>query len=668
MSVHGNCVTDKCKTVFVASRSLGLFKSSSFVPGDNTDPEWEHLGQVMGIRQFNVDWWNPNNAQVCMDHYGQGWLRKPSSWGDDWQLVLTVDKCRIAATEQGYDLSAWSITPLWIDYQPNYNLYAIFRANLGWPDGMYIFIWSDDAGVTWHMSDRPLWGNDLARARGWASFNFSYTSSAQWGPGQIVYAAVHNAYGDQSMLLYSLDNGRTWLPRSGGSPRPQQIPGWVSNYTVPIPCVKYQPSVYYNTYRGVGAGGGFHIKRVDNFLTGAQTQRSDGNKQGWIFQRSFATWLNDYSGFTMVTAGGEQKLWWTYTLESLGGATWDYYNTGGFIDAIGGTSPGDQIVFGYQTPFSSGGQYHAVRSTENYFASVFNKGGSNTNLTYAGYGDAALESGSIPKDYGGVAWNGIKIWDGGQDRGPDDEPILGSGYPLWINAKAKELRPDPSWDRLYVMAETQWPNGSGLWNQPLMFEFLLSGYWGPRLLYNEGRLGWMASWANGTESVFSGAITYSGTLEAHVNAPYITPSGGVLIVGDFGPTEAYYKPSINNPPGLSGWIAKSNLGTRITSVEADTQIPDDLTVTTATKELYIPSGIPSGLWPWELIKSIPFRVNVQMREGFDIWVGSEQPGQANPIYYGSVLSSGILMTGGFAWEPRSNGLPPVVINDIERGE
>lgn len=672
MPVHPNCQgANNCHAAFVATRGLGLFYTDTLVFDTDTHPEWEHLGQIIQIYQFSYDYKNPANAQVALDYYDRVYIRRPGLTGDNWIEILNKTTCQNALAAFGFtDQAGLDIDITWVEYMPNNMVFALFRAgDLVDENAAWFFIKSLDAGNTWYIPDTYLYKR-FPRVSGQGSFRISYTSSELYKPGQIMFLALHNQFGDRSGFLYSRDVGESWWPRDTVTNLPKPYWGpYTTNMQIPIPSIVYQDAIYYGDPSLAPGPGKYAVARRDAWLTGPTVDKSaGGNSNAWLNSDQYAVWLNPYTGFTMVTAS-LSHMWWTTSLESIGGPIWNS-RPDAAVNAIGGTITND-LLYGYWNPQTVNNKYETVRSTGDLFANIYGKSGANSNLRYTDHGDAVFDSLCIPRDCQGVSRMGIVVWDVPDPIVDDEPPTPASGYPIWINCKAYELRDDPSWDRLYVMAKTVWPNGSGLWNQPLMFEYFLSGYWGATYLENTGVLGFVPTFSLGQGSMYSGAISYNGHTEAHLKAPDITPEHGVIIVGRFDDNnQVMYKADNNNPPGLSGWnqVAQFGNGIRATSVESDFEIEGDLTVTTTEPELYIPSGIStSGIWPWLNPKNTPFTVNCQMREGSDIWIGVEGT-NANPIYYGNVLTSGELLLGSWSWEARSNGLPALQINDIERGE
>ena len=663
MPTHGNCLGTNCYAALVATRTLGLFYTETLVFEDDTDPEWEHLGQVLPIRQISYDHWIPEHGHSCLDAHNQVWIRLFSWYGDDWQMICDEDTCRTAATQQGYNLSNLDIKITWTEYKPYGRVYVAFRAGgiaRGSGSGFY-FIQSLDGGNTWYMTDSRLWGHDI-NVSGNCSFQFSYTSSELYGMGQVCFLALHSQFGDRAGFLYSKDSGNTWWPRDPKKNTPDPVwKSFVSHNQIPIPSRIYQNSMYWCEWAGLRSQ--WRVKLLEGWLKGNNTNKAPGytRKIGWQNSTKTSVHLSQNAQIMLIGQPNKRILHWTNSLQAAI-PVWNKHQSKRPVNASSGSGAGGQrLIWGFDTSTDIGGKYHTVRSTDDFFANVYNKSGENCNLTHSAHGDVALTSKAIPRDNGGVAKMGIRTWDVHDPIIDPEEPeYVWSGYPIWINAKGTELRADPTWDRLYVMAETVWPAGEGLWNQPIMFEFLLSGYWGVNYFENQGALGFMGTWAQGWKSTYSGSITYTGQLEAHVHAPTLTPAGGVVVVGDFGENDqVYYKENINDPPGLNGWVkvASFGAGIRATAVESDYEIEDDLSVPTDDEELYVPTDIGVEPWIWDNPKTVPFVVNTQMREGFDIWAGAEGT-ETNPVQYSRITDG--------AWGIRSNGLPKVQINRIKR--
>jgi hypothetical protein len=323
------------------------------------------------------------------------------------------------------------------------------------------------------------------------------------------------------------------------------------------------------------------------------------------------------------------------------------------------------VLYGFRGPATdpSDGQRHIVYSTDN-FNEFYYKAGSNPNREYEQFYE--IQTGSIHADCDGVAMNGIAIWDA-LDPIIEDEPPSSSGWPIWINAEARELRPDKVWDRLYVVAETVWPAGEGLWNQPMLFQFLLSGNMAGTYYENEGFLAFMPTVnALDQDTIYSGGISYTGNLEMHVESPKLYEA---TVVGKFDDDKQVYHNedmtssvwSYKSGWPIEGWQLAGAFGTkRVSSVDYSDTLEQDLTI--SHDQIAWPESISGYPWTWEELFDVPFTVNTQLRESFSLFVGAEDSGISQPIRYINITLSG---TG---WLNRGGGLPELPINDIERGD
>jgi len=662
--VHPNCVgAPNCHAAFVATRANGLYYTESLVFDDDSQPDWEYVGYIapgfspLPIKQFSWDYSVPSNTQVCIDFNEQAYIRY-GVYGF-WNKIIDVNTVRTVLQAYGYRIQSdegelYPVKLGWIEYWPNNIIYlTVLCGGIGLEDSGQYFFKSIDAGITWAPKAR-LYQHDLY-CSDVGAIGVSEARSELYPQGAIIFATVHSQFGDSCGVLVSRDAGETWEPFDGKY-NPYWL-GFVSNIQLPTPSYVYQNSCYLGSYRGV-VKKGWSIIRVDGWCTYETSKDPDKTNFSYNTVDS-PTYLNTKGGGYSYYCGHNANVTYTHSLESIGNPLW--YNKNDKVHswyaAFHSPNADDWLLIGLNGAKKlMGKQSHVVAVTPNDFTTVYYKAG-NDPLKIR------LDSGSISYACGGVARKGVVAWDILDPEVPVPPPPpsgVSPGWPIWINCKANELRADPSWDRLYVMTETVWPAGSGLWNQPILFQFLLSGYVGADYIEREGRLAFVPTFAQGQISMYSGDISYAGALEAHVNAPL---AHEVLVVGKFAVDDnARFTDDITMATGwlLGDWDIVGTFGAyRVTSVTNNLAIKNDVLIT-YRDDLATPTTIDVIPWEWSTLKDLPFSVNCQLKEESWIWVGAETYGAASPIMRNTTVSGG-------AWEARGNGLPLIPINDIERG-
>lgn len=655
--VHPNCANENCYGAYVATRDLGLYRTESLVFDDVSHPTWEHKGQVMGIKQFTFDYQVPENCQVCLDNNNQVWMRRPQTWGDNWVMIL--DEAEIKAA-LGTSLPC---VINYVEYLPNYYVFATVTAGTtvdGMAGGQY-FLKSIDNGTNWYSTDR-IYASSYYNIGG-GGIGIQYGHNLQYGAGQIIFAAVHTAFGDTAGFVYSRDVGETFYPRDPRTNRVKpKYDGFTSGSQIPVASWKYIASFYWAQPWPAAQGGGHRVHRVDDWVTGANVNKTGVDptvKNGWLKGWAWAVCHPDQA--RMYTARLDE-IYYTNTLEAaLPYPIWNNYVAEGRVSAI--QEYAQQVLFGFSEAPLINGLNQTVRSTNDSFSNVWSKSGLNCNTEY--FATNWLQVGAIHKDCGGVSIKGIALWDALDPIIPEEPPI-NSGWPVWINSKATELRADPSWDRLYVVAQTVWPAGEGLFNQPLLFQFLLSGDLASIYYENQGFLAFTPTIAQGQDTIYSGGITYDGHLEMHVDAATYHEA---TVVGKFTTDEQMYHnedmtsvvPNYQSGWPIEGWQLVGQFGEqRVTSVAHASTLEDDQTIThNNLAQVTSISGVP---WIHDDIIAVPWLVNCQLREGTAVFIGAEPTGQTQPIRFLNITLS------GEGWENRGGGLPEVPINDIERGD
>ena len=664
--VHQNCYAGRnCYAAFAATLNYGLFYTESLVYDDDSHPDWEYVGNTAGlyggplpIKQFawNVD--NPAQMQVCLDHNNQGYIRFGASTGL-WDKIIDGDIVRTTLAANGFPIvddhgDTLPVVLGWMDCWKGKTAYCtVLCGGLEKVNSGQYFFKTDDAGSNWYSA--LIYQSD-DRCDGPGAIGIQHAATETQAGGTVIFASVHNSFGDVGGFVYSKDRGTTWGPRDPvtGEIKPYFGLGFVSNYQRPIASRKYINACYGGKYRNPRDMGRYCV-RIDNWCSTHTDKDPAENKTGWTI--GGAVWLSDTGNYLYV--GDDKDIWFTKTLESQASPTWTnrINRVNSDIKAISAHSMYNRLIVGLDGFRSYSEADHVVVTTENDFITVRKKAGEFYNKT-------GTNTGAISYDSGGVSWNGVATWDVADPV--VEPPIPPSGYaggwPIWINSKARELVPDPSWDRLYVMSETVWPNGSGLWNQPILFQFVISGYVGDALLENAGRLAFVPTFAQGMTSMYSGDITYAGSLDAHTNAPLVHE---VIVAGKFDTADQVrYTDDITLATGilLGNWpIVGAFAASHVSSVNNLSTITDDVTITYGDA-IDQPSNIAPTPWEWTNLTDLPFTVNFQFREAGYVWVGAKGVGVTNPVQF-TVTTS-----GGGGWTARSGGLPLVPITDITRGE
>lgn len=675
MPIHPNCAQDNCYGAYVATRSYGLYHTETLVFDDHSDPEWTRVGQTLDIYQFHWDTSNPERLQVCLDHARNGWLRYPGHYGDeDWHQIFTPSQLAILG---GF---TW-VTPTWVEYKPNGWVYVATNATYGsYEVGIAFINYSYGAPGAWHVrwvsATDPSTLSTIFRGSGSIHHQQRYAQNPYgagiWWYGMAWAGAVFSA------AMYSLDEGNTWLPVDGAGFADPIIYGTGgSGPTEAVPSKKYWDRAYMGAKQGLSGYTTCSVA-VNNGPT--YDKSIPPNYAGCIAHIPAAMWFNDYSygqGYIAETGG---KVWMSDDFEGAGPyagpdhmGTWSYVsypkrndvtNPGFRVSAMDGNIY-NQMLFGNSgnriTPYNYDG--HIVASTVDDFATNYLKGGVNR-------GAQDPNSGAIYYKCGGVSKQGIVVFDVQDPAEEEEDPPTGGGWPIWINCEARELVADPNWDRLYVTAETIWPEGDGLWNQPLMFQFILSGDMYGDYYENQGFLAFLPFVALGG-TIYSGSFTYDGDLEAHTGSPTYH---NTVFAGRFATNKQVY--FNDDMTGLTSWILSGwptsgwklvgKFGSeRVSSVANNYAIKDDLTISHSQAVLW-PTSISGVPWDWEEVASQPFDngIETQYREGYDLWAGAEgAAGSTEPVRLINITMSG---TG---WYLRGGSLPTdVQINDIERGE
>ena len=667
--IHPNCANEECFGAFVATRTLGLYQTKSLVFDNNSDPTWTHKGQILPISQFAFDRSSPTNAQVCLSG-GTGWIRKKSIGGDDWVEILTHNDVYEAVGAAGFAADPNFTTEIgWIDYFAPNKVYATAlhgSTTDQWGDGQrgsgQFFLKSIDNGSSWYVppTGRLYYSYLYNYHPGLLSIQYSATASIP--SGAVIFATVRSQFGNTGGIVYSTDFGESWNPWNAD--KNACVPNMVgfSNGTIrPMPSRSFIDKVYIGLHVG---GGRFDAFEIPGWAQGSSTTIQSGYSEhfGWLKGNGVC----HNNGQALYVSTGN-SISWTNNVDGPVSQVW-----------LSTAMPRRQVAieefpllpqhilvgFDGTVQDPSDGQKHICYSTDNMIDWYF-KAGDNPNRGYGAHGE--LQTGSIHEDCGGTAIEGIALWKATDATVPSPPPTVGSGWPIWINAAAKELRHDPSWDRLYVVAETVWPAGEGLWNQPLLFQFILSGDYTGTYYENKGFLAFLPTIVLGQDTIYSGGIQYDGHLEMHVDSPTFHQA---TVVGRFDTgRQVYHNEDLTSSTFgyTSGWptdgweLAGAFGASRVTSVAHSSSLIRDMTITYTQVDK--PSQISGYPWTWaNVVEDVPFVVNTQLREGNDLYVGAEDIDTAQPIRYINIIYSGL------GWQNRGNDLPEVPINDITRGD
>jgi len=658
----------------LAATSYGLFYTETLVYDDDSNPVWEYIGyagdpadgDTVNIAQFSYYHTSPLACQVCLGKQksvlgvNAGFVRTPST--ETWTKIIDEDIISTVLVANGYEAGG-KIRMGWIECWPPANIYVtVIGGYLPGTKGAHYFFKSTDNGATWkpiflYEAQSPnRWPNSIAIQRG---------SGGGYSAGQIIFIDLDDRPPGWSIsqypgILVSRDMGESWEPKDDeGKPSPfwqgasdprQQL---VASDTYADQC--------YGAHKiGGHWGEGYTCVRYDNWCTVLTDKDAANNQTGWSNLGAVALDGNDlYTGQSITLTDSDRDIWYTHNIEAAS-PTWQVRRAlppnhrvrALYIEPLAGLLVG---AIADSTGWATNPLIGHVIQTATSDWTMHGKAGANI------WSRSRL-SGSIYFRTQ-IAINGLVSWDipDGEEIIPPDMPsgVGWSGFPIWINAQARELRADPSWDRLYVMSETVWPDGSGLWNQPILFQFVLSGYVGANLLENEGRLAFIPTFAQGQISVYSGSINYTGLLEAHVNAPLVH---GVVVVGKFAvDDQVRYTDDITLATGilLGMWDIVGVFGeSRVTSIDSEIVIENDVTITYADT-LDQPVDTDPTPWDWSSLNDLPFDVNCQYRDSY-LWVGAEKAGIAQPIRR-------TLLVSGSDWQERGGGLPEVPITDIDGG-
>ena len=662
--IHPNCTTKQCYGAFVATKTLGLYQTKSLIFDNNSDPTWTHKGQILPITQFGFDRSAPTSTQVCLSG-GTGWIRKKSVGGDNWVEILTKNEVYNAVAAAGFSADPAFTTRIgWIDYFAPGMVYAtaVHGTSSNSGNGQF-FLKSIDFGATWYVPPTGrlytnTWYNHYP---GLLSIQYAATESIP--SGAVIFATVKSAFGNTGGIVYSTDYGDTWSPWDSKQLvcKPNWV-GMVNGDIRPMPSLSYIDKIYIGLHVGRGKIRAFEMPgwAQDGSTT---IQPGDSGYYGWAARNGVC-----HNNLSRIFVDGGNYINWCNNLEGPVDQIW-----------LSKVMPGGQaaieemallpyhVLVGFRQTVRDGADdhYHACYST-NDMNNWYFKAGDNPNRKYSEFGE--LQTGSIHRDCGGVAIQGIALWKASDAVIPDDPPTTGSGWPIWINAGAKELRPDPSWDRLYVVAETVWPAGEGLWNQPLLFQFILSGDYTGSYFENKGFLSFLPTIMLGQDTIYSGGIQYNGHLEMHVDSPTFHQA---TVVGKFDTTDkqVYHNEDLTSSSygyvsgwPTAGWELAGEFGAeRVSSVAHGSTLIKDMTITYSQVDK--PSQISGYPWNWvNVVEDVPFVVNTQLREGNDLYIGAEPTDTEQPIRYISIVYS------GYGWQNRGGGLPELPINDIERGD
>ena len=662
--VHPNCENEQCYGAFVATKSLGLYQTSSLVFDDNSDPTWEHKGQILPITQFGFDRSNPTSTQVCLSG-GTGWIRKKSIGGDNWVQILTHTDVYNAVAASGFTASPGFTTEIgWIDYYAPGMVYATALHGASWDAGHgsgQFFLKSIDYGATWYVPPTGRISTDYFYNFHPGLLSIQHGKTASIPAGAVIFATVRSQFGNSGGIVYSTDYGDSWNPWNAENNvcSPNWV-GMVNGGIRPIPSLSYIDKVFLGLHVGRGK---FRAFEIPNWAQGSSStiQPGDSNYYGWL--KANGVCHNNLQTLYV----GAHGISWCNNVEGPSAQVWNTHPMPRELAAIEEMLLLPQhILVGFTgtTRDSSDDQYHVCYSTDNMYQWYY-KAGDNPNRKYSTYGE--LQTGSIHRDCGGVTIEGVALWKATDVIIPSDPPVTSSGWPIWINAGAKELRPDPSWDRLYVVAETVWPAGEGLWNQPLLFQFILSGDYAGAYNENKGYLAFLPTIMLGQDTIYSGGMQYDGLLEMHVDSPTFHQA---TVVGKFDTgKQVYHNEDLTSSSYgyISGWptqgweLAGTFGAERVTSVAHASGPINDMTITRSQVDM--PNNISGYPWDWvNVVEDVPFVVNTQLREGNDLYVGAEPTDTEQPIKYISIVYS------GYGWQDRGGGLPELPINDITRGD
>lgn len=648
MTTTPNCYHNKCYSAYAATKQLGLFYTDNLIPDDNTHPKWEHVGQNLQIEQIDYCWrYSPENAQLCLDFSNQVWLRRPNWTGDNWFKILDIPTIKA--------LTGWSSPRIGaVALNSTIGLiHVTVTRGIAEGSGIYMFT-SSNNGATWN---RYLIVSTFAAYDAGPITIVKQESHGPWGDytaGQIMYIGCRAHVGSQGTIAFSRDCGKTWYPEENTIPVGKKlgIGGWVA-----YPCVDM--GVAGSIFVGTDAPDGRVIRRY----TGLFSLFDDGIKSTHNNGINYYE-IGDIETFgDDMTAGlyiAKQSDIWYSNNPRAGSPSWSKksnFLSGEniseiYIHCVNHALVGKSVSLDI-SPSS-------VYSTTRTFSSKKDKSGRYPNKPYSSYG---YSTNSIPYDSGGISINGLVMWPSENTEPiPPDPPEAISGWPIWINVEARELRVDNSWDRLYVMGQTNWPlleSTPNFNNLPVGFQFVLSGYIGTGYLENAGSLLFIPTLLQGQNSMYSGAITYSGLSEARLCAPL---THGVAIAGQFNAEDdqVRYNDDVTHVDVLSGeWNLVGEFGAiRATSIAGEFSLTD-LTVT-RTDNLTVPENTVPTPWEWSTVTAVPFTVNCQFRESNIVWVGAENASVGHPIRKG-------LVSGHVSWEERGGGLPMVPVNDIQRG-
>lgn len=658
-----DCATKDCFGALVATNSHGLFKSKNIIVYDDSTPKWEHVGQVLPISRIDFDYRNPKETQVCLSG-GSVWLRR-ASVNDNWVQILTTANIATLLYEMGHtgDLAELYISD--VKYIANGRCFVTFGARGATdfdPVGGGWFMRSLDYGNIWTITkqlNQSIWSSS-------GGIGIQYSRNAKYASDQIIYVGAYyrtvSGFTPGS-IVYSKDQGLTWGPTDDdGNIKLLGQTGGRGGWQAPVASRRYIDACY--TYiKDVG------LNRLDGWCEGGSAEK-DGDL---VLNATQSKQSMYHPTANRAYVCGGNPIYYTWTLESaLPTPLWysfeQPFSARHRVNFAACTDYAQNMLYGLNGTL--GNWYfgrHFVWGTNNDFANVFWKSGANTNVEVT---NGVFDTESIPYNCGGVSRAGIAMYLD-SDTG-DDEPKVptASGWPIWLTAGATEMRRDPTGDRLYVVAETDWPTGDGLWQQPLLFQFILSGSLAGKYYENVGHLAFLPTLTVGGSDIYSGSMNYDGLLEMHTEAPL---SHGVVVAGKFADgKQVYYNDNIHaslytytSGWPVSGWDLVGTFGSdRVTSVAQNFTLVDDMTI--SHTNMATVSGIATTPWLWANKLAVPFLVNTQLREGNNAFVGVEGAGESEPIQLATVISG--LVSEYPTWVNRGAGLPEVQINRIKRSD
>jgi len=369
---------DEFYTVYLATASKGLYRSTDFTFDDSADPTWERVGQKMGIAEFAVDRSNPDEFQAARSGNAI-YVRRPSHYGDDdWHSVLTKAEAETVVGQSLHGIKWVEINP-----QKTGHMYIIASTGINNFPGKPVYMMrSKDFGASW---DATVIADGAIRAYGgiWAG-----NTGGSYEGGEVLYASLCMGGGGSANIYYSVNEGDTWNYKASlGSSV------WLGRLMV-------DPTNQDITYAGKDANGPNLVQATT--VNGGFTEIDGGYQAGIAISHTIASgWVSGLDGLSVRTYRNGNLYY-----SGDGGYFWEQ-RAGPFttVRAIycSDVNPSNIAVVKFGDA-DVGDDWNVLKVSSDTGKAWVNKSGINAYKS----GDAAEDS--VPYDCGGAAENGLFIF------------------------------------------------------------------------------------------------------------------------------------------------------------------------------------------------------------------------------------------------------------------